>query len=60
MAISMENNEGYMLGAGKSFLVHNEIDTMEEVYKKVMGVTADQIAEVAEEIFSKTSTLIYQ
>jgi hypothetical protein len=33
---------------------------MEEVYKKVMGVTADQIAEVAEEIFSKTSTLIYQ
>lgn len=60
MAISMENNEGYMLGAGKSFLVHDEIDTMEEVYKKVMGVTADQIAEVAEEIFSKTSTLIFQ
>ena len=59
MAISMENNEGYMLGAGKSLLVHNEIDTLEEVYKKVQAVTAEQIMEVAEEIFAQTSTLIY-
>lgn len=60
MAISMENNEGYMLGAGKSYLVHDEIDTLEEVYKKVSAVTAEQIMEVAEEIFATTSTLIYQ
>ena len=60
MAISMENNEGYMLGAGKSYLVHDEIDTLEEVYRKVSAVKAEQIMEVAEEIFSKTSTLIYQ
>ena len=60
MAISMENNEGYMLGAGKSYLVHDEIDTLEEVYRKVTAVKAEQIMEVAEEIFSKTSTLIYQ
>ena len=60
MAISMENNEGYMLGAGKSYLVHDEIDTLEEVYRKVSAVTAEQITEVAEEIFANTSTLIYQ
>ena len=60
MAISMENNEGYMLGAGKSYLVHDEIDTLEEVYRKVSAVTTNQIMEVAEEIFSRTSTLIYQ
>ena len=60
MAISMENNEGYMLGAGKSYLVHDEIDTLEEVYKKVSAVTAEQIMEVAEEIFSRPSTLIYR
>ena len=60
MAISMENNEGYMLGAGKSYLVHDEIDSLEEVYRKVSAVTTNQIMEVAEEIFSKTSTLIYQ
>lgn len=34
LAISMESNEGYMLGAGKSFLAHREVDTMEEVYRK--------------------------
>lgn len=60
MAISMENNEGYMLGAGKSYLVHDEIDTLEEVYRKVSAVRAEQITEVAEEILSRTSTLIYQ
>ena len=60
MAISMENNEGYMLGAGKSYLVHDEIDTLEEVYRKVSAVTAEQIMEVAEDIFAHTSTLIYQ
>ena len=60
MAISMENNEGYMLGAGKSYLVHDEIDTLEEVYRKVSAVKAEQIMEVAEEIFANTSTLIYQ
>ena len=60
MAISMENNEGYMLGAGKSYLVHDEIDTLEEVYCKVSAVKAEQIMEVAEDIFANTSTLIYQ
>ena len=60
MAISMENNEGYMLGAGKSYLIHDEIDTLEEVYTKVSAVTAEQIMDVAEEIFSTTSTLIYK
>ena len=60
MAISMENNEGYMLGAGKSYLVHDEIDTLEEVYRKVSAVKAEQIMEVAKDIFANTSTLIYQ
>ena len=60
MAISMENNEGYMLGAGKSYLVHDEIDTLEEVYRKVSAVKGEQITQVAEEIFANTSTLIYQ
>ena len=60
MAISMESNEGYMLGAGKSFLVHDEIDTMEDVYKKVAAVTAERIVEAAEDVFSRMSTLIYK
>ena len=40
LAISMESNEGYMLGAGKSYLVHSEVDTMEEVYRKISDLQA--------------------
>ncbi len=60
VAISMESNEGYMLGVGKSYLVHNAVDTTEEVYRKVMSLSADEIMDVANEIFSEKSILIYQ
>lgn len=60
MAISMEANEGYMLGAGKSFLLYKDIDTLEEAYKKVMAITATQICDVARECFSDLSRLIYR
>ena len=60
MAISMESNEGYMLGAGKSFLLYKDIDTLEEAYKKVAAITAEQIRDVAAECFSKMSRLIYK
>ncbi len=60
MAISTEGNEGYMLGIGKSLLVHSEVDTLEEVYRKIGAVTASQIMEVANEIWHNNSTLIYR
>ncbi len=60
LSISMESNEGYMLGVGKSYLVHNSVDTTEEVYKKVMALTSSEIMEVANEIFAEKSILIYQ
>ena len=60
LAISSESNEGYMLGAGKSFLTHDDVDTMEQVYAKVRSLTAVQLTEVAEEVFSGMSRLIYK
>lgn len=60
MAISMEANEGYMLGAGKSFLLYKDIDTLEEAYKKVMAITASQICDVACDSLSNLSRLIYK
>ena len=60
LAISSESNESYMLGAGKSLLVHDGIDTMEQVYAKVRALTARQLTEVAEEVFSDMSRLIYK
>jgi predicted Zn-dependent peptidase len=60
LAISMESNEGYMLGAGKSFLVHSVVDTMEEVYRKIDALQASALQEVAREIFAKPSMLMYK
>ena len=56
----MESNEGYMLGAGKSFLTHDDVDTMEQVYAKIEALTASQLTETAEEIFASPSRLIYR
>lgn len=60
LAISGESNESYMLGAGKSLLTHNDIDTMEQVYAKIRALNAGELLEVAEEVFSGTSRLIYK
>ncbi len=60
LSISMESNEGYMLGVGKSYLVHDSVDTTEEVYRKVMSLTSSELMEVANEIFENKSILIYQ
>ena len=60
MAISMESNEGYMLGAGKSYLLYKDIDTLEEAYAKVMAISAEQIMDVANDKFSNLSRLIYK
>lgn len=59
MAVAMESNEGYMLGAGKSYLLYKDIDTLEEAYKKVMAITAEQIMEVAHDSLGSLSRLIY-
>ena len=59
-SIAMEGKEGYMLGAAKSYLLHNEIDTPEAVYKKLCSVTSAEIMEVANEIFGAPLTLIYK
>lgn len=60
LAISSESNESYMLSAGKSLLTHDDVDTMEQVYAKIRALTAGQLTEVAEAVFSDMSKLIYR
>lgn len=60
MAISMEANEGYMLGAGKSLLLYKDIDTLEEAYKKVMAITADDLLSVANDALGALSRMLYK
>ena len=49
-----------MLGAGKSYLLYKDIDTLEEAYAKVMAISAEQIMDVANDKFSNLSRLIYK
>jgi predicted Zn-dependent peptidase len=59
-AISMDASEGYMLGAAKSYLVYNEIDSPQTVARKVNEISAEQIVEVARDVFESLSSLIYR
>jgi predicted Zn-dependent peptidase len=62
LARGWENHESLMLSLGKSLLVFNKIDSIEDVCEKIDNVTSSEILETANDIFdrSKLSTLIYK
>jgi len=61
IAISSENNENYMLVMGKSLLVFNRVDTLEELSRKIDSISGNLIMEIANEVLDKEkiSTLLY-
>ncbi len=61
LAIAMESNEGLMLGAGKSYLIYREVDTMAEMVKRIDRIRPEDINRVADDIFqSNLSVLIHR
>lgn len=60
LSISMESNEGYMLGLGKSLLVHDEVDTLDDICRKIDALSAVQLADAANEILCNNSILMYR
>ena len=61
LARGYENHESLMLSLGKSLLVFNKIDTLEDICKKIDAVTSSELLETANEVFEpgKLSMLIY-
>jgi predicted Zn-dependent peptidase len=61
MAMAEENNAHLMLMLGKSLLIHNKIESFDEVVSKIRSITSNDLFEVANEIFaeSKLSFLYY-
>ena len=62
LARGYENHESLMLSLGKSLLIFDKIDSIEDLCKKIDAVTASELLETANDIFepSKMSTLIYK
>ena len=60
LAISMEGNEGYMFGLGKSLLVRDEVDTLDDICRKINALRAEQLTEAANLFFTNNSILMYR
>lgn len=62
LARGYENHESLMLSLGKSILVFDRIESIEEHYRKIDNITSSGILETAAEILDirKMSTLIYK
>jgi predicted Zn-dependent peptidase len=62
VAISFESNLHEMLSIGKSLLMYNKIDTIEQINEKIERITASDLLEVANEVFdpSQLSMLVFK
>jgi predicted Zn-dependent peptidase len=62
LARGYENHESLMLSLGKSLVIFNKIDSIDDLCRKIDTVTSSELLETANDIFdpSKMSTLIYK
>jgi predicted Zn-dependent peptidase len=62
LAIAAEQNENMMITLGKSYMIYNKVDTLEEIYKQIEEITAIQLMDVANEVLdnNRFSTIIYK
>ena len=61
LGVASDNRENLFLGLGKSYLHYNRYDMLPEVFERIEKLTADEILEVANEVFDPDSMfyLIY-
>ncbi len=62
IAISSESNEQYMLSMGKSLMIFDKVESLEEIAAKIDAITSRQLFDVANEVLDagKLSYLLYQ
>jgi len=62
LAISFESYETQMLSIGKSLMVYNKVDTIEEMFAKIENISASELMNVANYVLNKNmiSYLIYK
>ncbi len=62
LALSFDSNSGLMLGLGKSLLLFNQIDSVQEIYGAIDELKSSDLQEVANRYFNEDgiSELIYE
>ena len=62
IAINAENNANLLLAIGKSYLLFNKVDQLDDIHQKIEAITVEDIQEIANEVLNegKLSMLIYQ
>jgi predicted Zn-dependent peptidase len=62
LALSLDSNSGIMLGLGKSLLLFNQIDSIQEIYAGIDKITVQDLQEVATKYFDEStiSELIFE
>ncbi|MFO7997632.1 MAG: pitrilysin family protein [Bacteroidales bacterium] len=58
VAISFESNLSEMLSMGKSLLVYNRVDSLEEINQKIEAISSAQLLEAANQVFEPESLSI--
>ncbi len=48
IALSLDNNSGLMQGLGKSLLLFNQIDTIQEIYSAIDALTSEELQRIAQ------------
>ena len=61
LGVASDNFENCALDMGKCFLHYNRYEEKEEVYKRIESISASELLEISNEIFSEDmlSTLVY-
>ena len=53
LALGLDSNSGLMLGLGKSLLLFNQIDTIQEIYAGIDKLTESELLEIANRYFAE-------
>jgi predicted Zn-dependent peptidase len=61
LAISTESHQNEMLSMGKNLITYGKVDSVDEIYRRIDLITAQDIQEMANEVFdfSQLSTLVF-
>ena len=61
ITLAQESGSGIMMALGRSLLLYDRVDVLEEAYRKIQAVTAQEMQDIANEVFDPAalSSLTY-